>query len=228
MELQEKIIKYFEGKVVRKDLNEKVKGNAVVPTYVLEYLLGQYCAIEDEAILADGIEKVKNVIKNNYVSKSDAEIVKFKIRENGSHKIIDSVKVVLNDTANIYEAEFDNLGIKRVPIADKIVKENEKLLSGISVWCIVTMGYTHAADAEVRWLIEELKPIQISSISLDEYIENRKNFSTDEWLDLLMHSIGLDPEYFNRRGKLIQISRLIPHIENNFNFIELQVLFASL
>ena len=221
MELQQKILQYFEGKVVRKDLNESVKGNAVVPTYVLEYLLGQYCASADEELLSDGIEKVKNVIRDNYVSKSDAEVVKFKIREDGSYKIIDSVKVALNDKANIYEAEFDNLGIKNVPISDKIVKDNEKLLSGNSVWSIITMGYTHAADAKIRWLIEDLKPIQISYIVLDEYIEARKNFSADEWLDLLMHSIGLNPEYFNRRGKLIQISRLIPHAENNFNYIEL-------
>jgi len=221
MSLQEKIFRHFDGKVVRKDLNESVKGSAVVPTYVLEYLLGQYCASNDEEILKDGIERVKTVIKNNYVSKSDAEIVKFKIRENGSYKIIDSIKVALNDDANVYEADFDNLGIKKVPISDKFVKENPKLLSGNSVWCIITMGYTHAKEAKVRWIFEDLKPIQISSISLDEYIDARKDFSTMEWIDLLMHSIGLNPEHFNRRGKLIQIARLVPHVENNFNYIEL-------
>ncbi|GEO05548.1 hypothetical protein AAE02nite_32120 [Adhaeribacter aerolatus] len=221
MELQDKILKYFEGKVVRKDLTSSVKGNAVVPTYVLEYLLGQYCAINDEEIIKAGIEKVKTVIKNNYVHRSEAEIVKSTIRQQGSYKIIDKVNVSLNDRANIYEAEFANLGINHVPIADKMVMEHQKLLSGGGVWCILTMGYTHAADAQVRWLIEDIKPIQVSNVRLDDYLEARKEFTSDEWLDLLMHSIGLNPEFFNKRGKLIQISRLITHVENNYNFIEL-------
>jgi len=221
MNLKEKTLAHFEGKVVRKDLTYKVKGNAVVPTYVLEYLLGQYCAIDDETIIADGIEKVKEIITNNYVQRSDAEIVKAKIRDSGRYKIIEKINVSLNDKANIYEAEFANLGLREVPIADVMVKENQKLLSGGGVWCILEMGYSHAADAKVRWQIIDIKPIQVSNIRLEEYVDNRKPFSTDEWLDLLMHSIGLNPEYFNRRGKFIQISRLIPHVENNYNFIEL-------
>lgn len=219
--MKEKTLAHFEGKVVRKDLTYKVKGNAVVPTYVLEYLLGQYCAIDDESIIADGIEKVKEIITNNYVRRSDAEIVKAKIRDSGRYKIIEKINVSLNDKANIYEAEFANLGLREVPIADAMVKENQKLLSGGGVWCILEMGYSHAADAKVRWQIIDIKPIQVSNIRLEEYVDNRKQFSTDEWLDLLMHSIGLNPEYFNRRGKFIQISRLIPHVENNYNFIEL-------
>lgn len=221
MDLQEKIIQHFEGKVVRKDLTSRVKGNAVVPTYVLEYLLGQYCAINDEAIIEAGIEKVKTVIKNNYVHRSEAEIVKSKIRQEGQYKIIDKINVALNDKANIYEAEFANLGIKRVPIADSMVMDNKKLLSGGGVWSILTMGYSHAAETDVRWIIEDIKPIQIANVRVDEYLEIRKEFSSDEWLDLLMHSIGLNPEFFNKRGKLIQISRLITHVENNYNFIEL-------
>lgn len=221
MELKEKILTHFEGKVVRKDLTYRVKGNAVVPTYVLEYLLGQYCAIDDETIIANGIEKVKEVITNNYVHRSDAEIVKATIRESGQHKIIDKINVSLNDRDNIYEAEFANLGLKNVPIADAMVNANQKLLSGGGVWCILDMGYSYAADTKVRWMIMNIKPIQVSNIWLDEYIEARKQFSAEEWLDLLLHSIGLNPEYFNRRGKFIQVSRLIPHVENNFNFIEL-------
>jgi ATP-dependent Lon protease len=221
MNLQEKILEHFEGKVVRKDLTSRVKGNAVVPTYVLEYLLGQYCAIDDEAIITAGIEKVKNVISNNYVHRSDAEIVKATIRQNGSHKVIDKINVSLNDKANIYEAEFANLGIKGVPISDNMVMSNQKLLSGGGVWCIIDMGYSHAADAKVRWLIMDLKPIQVSNIRLEEYLEARASFDTEEWLDLLMHSIGLNPEFFSKRDKFIQISRLITHVENNFNFIEL-------
>jgi len=221
MEFQDKVLANFEGKVVRKDLTSLVKGNAVVPTYVLEYLLGQYCAINDEEVIRSGIEKVRNVIKSNYVHRSEAEIVKSTIRQSGNHKIIDKINVSLNDKANIYEAEFANLGINHVPIADKMVMDNQKLLSGGGVWCIINMGYSHAADTGNRWIIQEIKPIQVSNIHLGDYIEARKNFHTEEWIDLLMHSIGLDPEYYNRRGKLIQIARLIPHVENNFNFIEL-------
>lgn len=221
MSLQEKIIQHFEGKVVRKDLTSRIKGNSVVPTYVLEYLLGQYCAVDDEEIIADGLEKVKTVIKNNYVHRSEAEMVKAQIREKGSHKIIDKINVSLNDRANIYEADFANLGLKNVPISDTMVTENKKLLSGGGVWCILTMGYSHADDTEMRWVIVELKPIQVANVNTEEYIDLRQHFNTDEWLDLLMHSIGLNPEYFNRRGKFIQISRLITHVENNYNFIEL-------
>ncbi|MCR6719032.1 MAG: BREX system Lon protease-like protein BrxL [Chitinophagaceae bacterium] len=221
MELQEKILKYYEGKVVRKDLTSLVKGNAVVPTYVLEYLLGQYCAVNDEEIIQSGVEKVKQIISDNYVHRSDAEVIKSRIREKGHFKIIDKINVQLNDRANQYEAEFANLGIKKVPISDKIVKENQKLLSGGGVWSIINMGYTHAADVEVRWEIEELKPIQISHVSLEEFIEARKNFTVEEWLDVLLYTIGLNPESFTRRGKLIQISRLLTHVENNYNFVEL-------
>lgn len=221
MELKEKIIQHFEGKVVRKDLTALVKGNNPVPAYVLEYLLGQYCAIDDEEIINDGIEKVKNIIKDNYVHRSDAEIVKAKIRDTGNHKIIDKINVSLNDRANIYEAEFANLGLKRVPIPDQMVMNNQKLLSGGGVWCILNMGYSHADDTDMRWIIVDLKPIQVANVNLEEYINLRKEFTTEEWMDLLMHSIGLNPEYFNKRDKLIQLSRLIPHVENNFNLIEL-------
>lgn len=222
MALKDKILKHFEGKVVRKDLTALVKGNNPVPAYVLEYLLGQHCAIDDEEIIKSGLETVKNVIQNNYVHRSDAEIVKARIRNSGSYKIIDKINVSLNDSqANIYEADFANLGLRKVPIADQMVLDNQKLLSGGGVWCIVTVGYSHADDINMRWLIVDLKPIQVANINLSEYINLRQEFTTDEWLDLLMHSIGLNPEYFNKRDKLIQLSRLIPHVENNYNFIEL-------
>lgn len=221
MDLQHKIIRHFEGKVVRKDLTSRVKGNAVVPTYVLEYLLGQYCAVDDEQVIEDGVERVKKILSENYVHRSDAEMVKSKIRESGGYKIIDKINVSLNDKANQYEADFANLGVKDVPVSDRIVKENPKLLSGGGVWSILSVGYNHSADAKVRWEINELKPIQVSNVSLEEFVEARKAFTLDEWLDVLLFSIGLNPEYFTRRGKLIQISRLLTHVENNYNFIEL-------
>jgi ATP-dependent Lon protease len=222
MELKDKIIKHFEGKVVRKDLTALVKGNNPVPVYVLEYLLGQYCAIDDEEIIQAGIEKVRNVIRDNYVHRSDAEIVKAKIRNAGSYKIIDKINVSLNDkSANMYEADFANLGIRKVPISDKMVIDNPKLLSGGGVWSILTLAYSHEDDINMRWIIADLKPIQVSNVNLEEYIALRKEFTSEEWLDLLMHSIGLNPESFNKRDKFIQLSRLIPHVENNYNFIEL-------
>ena len=222
MELKEKIIQHFEGKVVRKDLTALVKGNNPVPAYVLEYLLGQYCAIDDDEVIKNGVEKVRNVIRDNYVHRSDAEIVKAKIRNSGSYKIIDKINVRLNDsTANINEANFANLGISKVPIADKMVLDNPKLLSGGGVWCILTVSYSHADDVNMRWIIAYQKPTQFSNVNLEEYKNTRKAFSSDEWIDLLMHSIGLNPEYFSKRDKFIQLSRLIPHVENNYNFIEL-------
>lgn len=221
MTLKEKIIQHFEGKVVRKDLTSLVKGSNPVPVYVLEYLLGQYCAIDDEEVINAGIEKVRNVIRDNYVHRSDAEIVKNKIRSTGSYKIIDKINVSLNDRANIYEAEFANMGLTKVPISDVIVEANKKLLSGGGVWSILEMGYSHEDGITSRWVITDLKPIQVSNVDLEEYIELRKNFTSDEWIDLLMHSIGLNPEYFSKRDKFIQLSRLIPHVENNYNFMEL-------
>lgn len=221
MSLKEKIISNFEGKVVRKDLTALVKGNNPVPVYVLEYLLGQYCVIDDEKIISDGVDKVRNIIAANYVHRSDAEVVKHKIRSQGSYKIIDKINVSLNDRANIYQAEFANLGLKNVPIADVMVDENRKLLSGGGVWCVLTMAYSHAEETDMRWVIADLKPIQVSNVDLEEYKSLRANFSTEEWIDVLMHSIGLLPETFSRRDKFIQLSRLIPHVENNYNFIEL-------
>jgi len=219
--MKEKILANFEGKVVRKDLTSMVKGNSVVPSYVLEYLLGQYCAVDDEEIISNGIEKVKEIIRNNFVQKADAESVKNSIRDKGSYKIIDKVKVVLNEKEDFYEASFENLSVSKVFVSDSIVKTHPKLLSGEGVWCIVQLGYDHSDGARSRWLIESLKPIQVSGVDLEDFREKRQAFTTDEWLDLLVQSIGLNPEYFNRRGKLIQISRLITHVENNFNFVEL-------
>ena len=216
MELQQKVMNAFIGKVVRKDLAFLVKGGLPVPTYVLEYLLGQYCASDDEEVINDGLEKVKQVIKNNYVHRAEAESVKGIIRENGKHRIIDKVTVILNEKSDAYNATFSNLGLSGVPIGTEYVRKNPKLLSGNGVWCIVTIGYISGEDVKVRWEIQNLKPIQISNIDLDEYIDQRKNFTTEEWLDFMMH-----PEHMNRREKFITLARLLPHVENNFNFMEL-------
>jgi ATP-dependent Lon protease len=221
MTLQTKIIAHFDGKVVRKDLSKLVKGNAVVPSYVLEYLLGQHCASSDEEIIAVGLENVKQIIKKHYVHRDEAEIIKSLIKENGQHKVIDKISVRLNERKDVYEANFSNLGIKRVVIDSESIKQHPKLLTA-GVWCIVTIAhfFTEEKDAS-PWIVEQLKPIQISNIDLEEFKSLRTEFTTEEWADLLLQSIGFNPEYFTFRDKLIQLTRLIPFAENNYNLIEL-------
>lgn len=221
MELQDKILNSFCGKVVRKDLAFQVKGGLPVPTYVLEYLLGQYCATDDPDAIEHGLEKVKDVIQNNYIRRSDSEIVKSKIKELGRFRVIDKVTAPLNERDDQYVATFANLGLSNVPIGSNYVVANPKLLSGNGVWCIVTIGYLSGEDIKQRWDIQTLKPVQISNIDLQEYIDKRKDFTTEEWIDFLIHTIGLEPSALNRREKFITLARLLPHIENNFNFMEL-------
>ena len=219
--LENKIIEAFEGKVVRKDLAFEVKGGLPVPTYVLEYLLGQYCASNDEQIIREGVEKVKDIIRNNYINRAEAEEVKGKIRENGRFRIIDKISAVLNEKKDCYEAEFANLGLRGVPLATEFVTKNPKLLSGNGVWSIITIGYIPGDDVPTRWDVQTLKPIQISNIDLKEYIEQRQKFTTDEWIDFMVQTVGLNPERLNRREKMIVLARLLPYVENNYNFMEL-------
>lgn len=221
MALQDKILNAFGGKVVRKDLAFQVKGNLPVPTYVLEYLLGQYCASDDPQIIEEGVEKVKTVIRNNYISRAEADLIKGRIREKGSYTVIDKITAALNDKQDLYEVNFANLGLVNIPVEDTIVRKNPKLPSGNGVWSIVKINYLSGEDIRIRWEIQSLKPIQISNIDVDDYISQRSLFSTEEWIDLLMHTIGLNPENLNRREKFIALARLLPHIENNFNFMEL-------
>ena len=220
-DLNSKINHHFAGKVVRKDLTKLVKGNAVVPTYVLEYLLGQYCASDDESIISEGIERVKSILSQHFVHRDEAQFVMEAVRRKGSHRIIDKVSVRLNDKKDLMEANFANLGLNKVPIADAIVEEHKKLLSD-GVWCILTLAYLRTDDkASSPWMIEALKPIQISNVDVEEYKALRSNFSTEEWVDLLMQTLGLNPEEFTHRSKLLQLTRLVPFVENNYNLIEL-------
>ena len=220
-ELQKKIMYAFIGKVVRKDLASLVRGNLPVPTYVLEYLLGQYCASDDQEQIKQGLEKVKEVITNNYVQRQDAEMIKGLIRDKGRYRIIDNISVQLSERDDEYHATFANLGISHVPIGTQYVQQNPKLLSGNGVWCIVTVGYIPGDNIKVRWNIQTLKPIQISNIDIQDYVSQRQKFTTEEWIDFLVHTVGLNPDVMNRRDKFICLSRLLPHVENNFNLIEL-------
>lgn len=219
--LNEKINNHFAGKVVRKDLTKLVKGNAIVPTYVLEYLLGQYCATDDEETIFQGVETVKSIIAKHFVHREESQIIKSIIREKGSHRIIDKVAVQLNDRQDRYEASFANLGLNRIPISDEIIKEHQKLLSS-GVWCILTLGYSPSEERNyIPWFVESLKPIQVSNVDIEEYKNTRKQFSKEEWIDLLLQSIGLNPSEFTFRSKLLQLTRLVPFVENNYNLIEL-------
>jgi ATP-dependent Lon protease len=220
-ELNQKICEEFAGLVVRKDLVKTVKGNAIVPSYVLEYLLGQYCATSDEASIESGIQTVKEILAKHYVHRNEAGLIRSTIREKGRHKVIDKVSVALNDKKDVYETEFSNLGIKKVLIDSGTVKQHPKLLVG-GVWVIADIEYDHTDDKDASpWILSTIKPIQMSHFDYEGYISARKQFSLDEWIDVLVQSIGFNPEFFGRRSKLMQLVRLIPFCERNFNLIEL-------
>lgn len=219
--LDDKINEHFAGAVVRKDLVKAVRGNAVVPSYVLEYLLGQYAASDNEATIQAGIETVRKILAEHYVHRNESELVKSKIKERGRYRIIDKVSVTLNEKDDVYQATFSNLGISGVIVDSATIKTHEKLLVG-GVWCLCDIEYFHAEDARVSpWILGTLKPIQMSNFDYVGYLEARGNFTTDEWIDLLIQSIGFDPDKFGRRGKLLQLVRLIPFVERNYNLVEL-------
>ncbi|QGG41843.1 BREX system Lon protease-like protein BrxL [Aeromicrobium yanjiei] len=219
--LDQKINDVFGGAVVRKDLVKAVKGNAIVPSFVLEYLLGQYAASDDEATIQSGIESVRKILADHYVHRNQSELIKSNIREKGRYRVIDKVQVQLNEKDDTYEAEFANLGIKQVLVSPATIKTHPKLLVG-GVWCICDIEYQHSDNARVvPWILASIKPIQLSNFDFDGYVASRREFTTDEWIDLLIQSIGFNPELFGRRAKLIQLVRLIPFVERNYNLVEL-------
>lgn len=212
---------HFAGRVVRKDLTKLVKEGANVPVYVLEYLLGMYCASDDEATIADGLAKVKAILAENYVRPDEAEKIKSKIRELGQYKVIDKVSVKLNEKKDIYEATLVNLNLRGVHIPPGMVKKYEKLLVG-GIWCIVTLAYYYEENQkESPFVFLELKPIQMPNMDLNELFEGRRFFSTSEWTDALLRSTGLEPTHFNERTKWHFLTRLIPFVEKNYNLCEL-------
>ena len=220
-ELDQKINTNFPGLVVRKDLTKIVRGNSVVPSYVLEYLLGQYCATDDETTIKEGVETVKRILAEHFVHRNEAKLIQSKIREKGQHRVIDKVSVELNPRKDCYEIDFTNLGLKKLVVDSDIVKRHQKLLVG-GIWCILDIGYEATEDGQQQpWVLKSLKPIQVSNFDLEALLTARRQFSTEEWLDTLMQSIGLNPELLSRRGKLLQLLRLIPYCERNYNLIEL-------
>jgi len=207
--------------VVRKDLTTELKQNAVVPTYVLEYLLGQHCATDDPALISEGLESVRRILAKHYVHRNQAELVKSTIKDKGSHKAIDKITVTFNEKGGFHEVEFTNLGIKKVPIEDSYVKRYPKLLVG-GIWAITDVEYELPTDPKASpWQIAGVKPIQVAGVDHDEFLAARAKFSTEEWIDVLMQSVGFNPEPFTRRGKLLTLIRLIPFCERNYNLLEL-------
>ncbi|NLU09492.1 MAG: protease Lon-related BREX system protein BrxL [Tepidanaerobacter acetatoxydans] len=221
-ELSKKLNRYFPGRVVRKDLTKKIKEGANVPVYVLEYLLGMYCATDDENSIKDGVETVKNILAENFVRPDEAEKVKSKVRELGRFTVIDMITVKLNEKLDIYQAEFSNLGLKGVEISPQYVKDFDKLLAG-GIWCIIKMSYFY--DEEVKMAspfnIDSLTPIQMPHMDIQEIFEGRKHFSKDEWIDVLMRSVGMEPTQLEQKVKWHILERMVPLVENNYNLCEL-------
>ena len=212
---------HFAGKVVRKDLTKLVKEGANVPVYVLEYLLGNYCASRDEETIKDGLATVKQVLAENYVRPDEAEKVKSTIRERGSLKIIDKVTVTLNEKRDCYEAVLSNLGVKEVVVPTETVKKYEKLLAG-GIWSIITMQYFHEeGQNSTPFILEQLKPIQMPNMDMEQLFEGRAGFTEEQWIDVLLRSCGYEPAHFEPRVKWHLLCRMLPLVENNYNVCEL-------
>ena len=221
-ELNEKLNNYFAGKVVRKDLTKKIKEGANVPVYVLEYLLGMYCATNDENVIADGVEAVKKILADNFVRPDEAEKIKSKIKERSIYTVIDKVTVRLNERLDMYQAEFSNLGIKDALISEQYIKKYEKLLVG-GIWCIIKVSYSYDDQDRHKspFIISSLDPIQLPNMDLNDLFEERKNFSKDEWIDVLIRSMGIEPTHLKNNQKWHFIERAVPLVENNYNLCEL-------
>ena len=221
-ELNEKLNHYFAGKVVRKDLTKKIKEGANVPVYVLEYLLGMYCATNDESAIEDGVETVKRILADNFVRPDEAEKIKSKIKERGIYTVIDKVTVRLNEKLDLYQAEFSNLGIKDALIDDEIVKQYEKLLVG-GIWCIIKVSYNFDDQDRHRmpFKVAALDPIQLPNMDLTQIFEGRRYFTKEEWIDILIRSMGIEPTRLTDIQKWHFIERAVPLVENNYNLCEL-------
>lgn len=221
--LKDKLRQNFDGKIVRKDLTKKIKEGANVPVYVLEFLLGQYCCSDDDAVIDVGVQKVKRILADNFVRPDEAQKILSVLRKRGSHTVIDMITVKLDIKRNVYFAEFSNLGLTTVPIEDEYPEKYDRLLCG-GIWCIVQLDYEYVEEEKKNGYpiqITKLTPIQMPHIDLDELKQGRKQFTKDEWIDVLLRSIGMEPDTLNEREKWLLLTRMIPLVENNFNLCEL-------
>lgn len=220
--LRQKLRQYFDGRIVRKDLTKKIKEGANVPVYVLEFLLGQYCNSDNEEIIAEGVESVKKILADNFVRPDEAQKILSRLRKKGSHTVIDMVTVRLNIKRNRYEAAFSNLGQTNVVIDDVYPEKYDRLLCG-GIWCIVQLEFEYIEEEKNENPIRicKLTPIQMPHVDVDEYKEGRRNFTKDEWMDVLLRSIGMESDVLSYREKWLLITRMLPLVENNFNLCEL-------
>ena len=231
--IKDKLRQNFDGKIVRKDLTKKIKEGANVPTYVLEFLLGQYCSSDDDEIVAQGVENVKRILADNYVRPDESEKVLSKLRQRGAMTIIDQVTVELNLRYDYYEARFSNLGLGGVPISEEYPEKYDRLLCG-GIWCIIQLEYNNEQDSDIvvpdrkprkknesLISIRKLTPIQMPHVDIEDLKQGRKAFTKDEWIDVLLRSIGMEPEELSYREKWLLLLRMIPLVENNFNLCEL-------
>lgn len=219
-ELDQKITEVFPGKVVRKDLLHRIKKGTNVPTFVLEFLLARYCASEEEAEIQAGLEAVLATLQDNYVRPDEANAAQSKVATRGRHRFIDKVHVNYVEKEKRHWAALENFNSQRVAISEKFFRDNERLLEG-GIWAEVTIGYNEIEDDDYTFYIEDLRPIQLSRFDFDSYVEGRKQFTRDEWLDIILRSVGLEPGMLSQRIKFHFIARLVPLVEPNFNFIEL-------
>lgn len=217
--LDKKAYNAFAGRVVKKGATKLIKGSSNVPTYVLEYLLGTYCTSDDENEISNGISQVKKILQENYVRNDEVELIKSRIRENGTYNVIDVVDAKLNEKLNVYMATLHNMKISTV-IRDNYVRENERLLSD-GIWCIVELSYDFNDDEGGAFNIKDITPIQMPGFNIDEIIEIRKSFTKDEWIDLILRSCGMEPCHFEQRVKMHMIARVLPMLESNMNICEL-------
>lgn len=236
--IKEKLRQNFDGKIVRKDLTKKIKEGANVPVYVLEFLLGQYCSSDDEAIIEKGVQNVKHILADNFVRPDEAQKILSQLRKKGSHTIIDMVTVHLDIKKDCFFAEFSNLGLSNVPITDDYPEKYDRLLCG-GIWCIVQLEYGSEGDSSFGMedldseprqkkqkdvspiSIRKLTPIQMPHIDIEEVRAGRKAFTQDEWMDVMLRSCGYEPEQLNQREKWLLLARMLPLVENNFNLCEL-------
>lgn len=221
--IKEKLQENFDGKVVRKDLTKKIKEGANVPVYVLEFLLGQYCSSSDEKVIEDGVETVKKILSDNFVRPDESQKTLSMLRSRGSYTVIDRVTVSLNIKKDCFEAEFSNLGLRGIPIDDEYPEQYDRLLCG-GIWCIVQMKYEYVEEDKKNGTpiqISKLTPIQMPHVDIDDLKAGRKAFTKDEWIDVLLRSIGMEPDSLDYREKWLLLARMLPLVENNFNLCEL-------
>lgn len=221
--IKDKLRQHFDGKIVRKDLTKKIKEGANVPVYVLEFLLGQYCSSDDDGIIEQGVQKVKRILADNFVRSDEAQKILSMLRQSGSHTVIDKITVQLNIKKDCYEAEFSNLGLKGIPVDESYPTKYDRLLCG-GIWCIIQLEYEYVEEDKKNGTpiqVLKLTPIQMPHIDIDMLKSGREAFSKEEWIDVLLRSIGMEPDVLSYREKWLLLARMIPLVENNFNLCEL-------